>query len=98
VPRWRANLVGTWEVNDRLSTTVGARYGGAQFSTLDNSDPNGFAYQGASKFFSVDARVLCRFGKQWSAALGVDNLNNDTYWNFHPYPQRTYSAELKFDL
>jgi iron complex outermembrane recepter protein len=98
VPRWRANLVGTWEVNDRLSTTVGARYGGAQFSTLDNSDPNGFAYQGASKFLSVDARVLYRFGKQWSAALGVDNLNDDTYWNFHPYPQRTYSAELKFDL
>jgi iron complex outermembrane receptor protein len=98
VPRWRASLVGTWQANDRLSATLGARYGGFQYSTLDNSDPNGFAYQGASKFFTLDARVLWRFDRQWSAALGIDNLNNTTYWNFHPYPQRTFSAELKFDL
>ena len=32
------------------------------------------------------------------AAFGIDNLNNYQYWNFHPYPQRSYSAELKFDL
>jgi len=30
--------------------------------------------------------------------LGIDNLNNYKYWNFHPYPQRTYLAELKYDL
>jgi iron complex outermembrane receptor protein len=23
-------------------------------------------------------------------ALGIDNLNNYKYWNFHPYPQRTW--------
>ena len=33
-----------------------------------------------------------------SVALGVDNVGNYQYWNFHPYPQRTYVAELKFDL
>ena len=43
-------------------------------------------------------RVNYRFNKQWSAALGIDNLNNATYWAFHPYPQRTLHAELKFDL
>ncbi len=36
--------------------------------------------------------------RQWSAAAGIDNLNNYAYWNFHPYPQRSYTAELKFDL
>jgi hypothetical protein len=25
-------------------------------------------------------------------------LNNYRYWNFHPYPQRTFLAELKYDL
>jgi iron complex outermembrane receptor protein len=29
------------------------------------------------------------------AAFGIDNLNNDKFWNFHPYPQRSYTAELK---
>ena len=39
-----------------------------------------------------------RFDRHWSAAVGIDNLNNYRYWNFHPYPQRTYNAELRFDL
>ena len=33
-----------------------------------------------------------------TVALGIDNLNNYKYWNFHPYPQRTYVAEMKVDL
>jgi iron complex outermembrane recepter protein len=98
VPRWRATAVATWQASERWSTSLAARYSGMQYSTLDNSDPNGFAYQGASKYFTVDARLLYRFDRQWSAAFGIDNLNNYQYWNFHPYPQRTYSAELKFDL
>jgi iron complex outermembrane receptor protein len=31
-------------------------------------------------------------------AFGIDNANNDRFWNFHPYPQRSYFAELKVDL
>jgi len=30
--------------------------------------------------------------------VGIDNVNNYQYWNFHPYPQRTYVAEVKVDL
>lgn len=98
VPKWRANLVAIWRADDHWSTTFGARYGGRQFNNLDNTDVNGFAYQGASKFFTTDVRVQYRFDRQWSAALGIDNLNDYRYWNFHPYPQRTLVAELKFDL
>jgi iron complex outermembrane receptor protein len=98
IPEWRATGVATYAFNDKLSATLAARYSGKQYSTLDNSDINGFAYQGSSKYFTADARLRYRFNQQWSMALGVDNLNNYQYWNFHPYPQRTYVAELKFDL
>ncbi|WP_373986770.1 TonB-dependent receptor [Duganella sp. BuS-21] len=98
IPEWRASGVASYAVNDQLSVTLAARYSGKQFTTLDNSDINGFAYQGSSKYFTADARLRYRFNQQWSMALGVDNLNNYQYWNFHPYPQRTYVAELKFDL
>jgi iron complex outermembrane receptor protein len=98
IPEWRATGVATCALSDKLSATLAARYSGKQYSTLDNSDINGFAYQGTSKYFTVDARVRYRINQQWSAALGIDNLNNYQYWNFHPYPQRTYVAELKFDL
>ncbi|ROZ79045.1 TonB-dependent receptor [Ramlibacter sp. WS9] len=98
IPRWRASAVATWRPDDKWSYTLGARYSGRQYSTLDNSDANGFAYQGASKYFTADVRVRYQISPNWSAAFGIDNLNNYNYWNFHPYPQRTYSAELKFDL
>jgi iron complex outermembrane receptor protein len=75
-----------------------ARYSGKQFSSLDNTDVNGFAYQGTSKYFTTDVRVRYQVNKQWSAAVGIDNLNNYQYWNFHPYPQRTFMAELNFSL
>ena len=51
-----------------------------------------------SSYFTTDLRLRYAISRQWHAALGIDNLNNDKYWNFHPYPQRTYSAELQFDL
>jgi iron complex outermembrane receptor protein len=98
IPRWRATGVATYRANDKLAYTVAARYSGKQFSTLDNADPNGFAYQGASKYFTVDARVHWKLAKQWSVAVGVDNLNNYQYWNFHPYSQRTWVLEARYDL
>jgi iron complex outermembrane receptor protein len=98
VPRWRSTFVATWRADDRWTMTLGVRYSGRQYSTLDGSDPNGFAYMGASKYFTTDLRVRCRLDRQWTAAFGIDNLNGYRYWNFHPYPQRSYSAELKYDL
>jgi len=97
VPQWRASALASWRANDLWTVSYGARYSGVQYSSLDNSDVNGFAYQGASRYFTTDLRMRYALSKQWHAAVGIDNLNNDRYWNFHPYPQRTYSAELKFD-
>jgi iron complex outermembrane receptor protein len=98
VPRWRSTVYATYKPDARWSFTAAARYSGRQYSNLDNSDVNAFAYFGASKYFTVDLRVRYQIDKQWSAAFGIDNANNYQYWNFHPYPQRTYSAELRFDL
>ena len=94
VPEWRANALATWRFGERWTTTLGARYSGKQFNTLDNSDTNPFTFTGTSKFLVFDARVRCRIGERWSASLGIDNLGNEEYWAFHPYTQRTFAAEL----
>jgi iron complex outermembrane receptor protein len=98
VPQWRASVVATWHASPKWTHTLGARWSGRQYSTLDNSDPNGFAYQGASRYITADWRTVYRVDAHWTVAAGIDNLNNQQYWNFHPYPQRTYSLELKVDL
>jgi iron complex outermembrane receptor protein len=94
VPEWRANALATWRFGERWTTTLGARYSGKQFNTLDNSDTNPFTFTGTSKFLVFDARVRCRIGERWSASLGIDNLGNEEYWAFHPYTQRTFAAEV----
>jgi iron complex outermembrane recepter protein len=98
VPQWRANVLLTYRVNEKLSTTFGLRYSGRQYGSLDNSDANGATYFGFSKFLVVDIRVRYKFNQQWSGSLGVDNLNNEKYWAFHPYTQRTMLGEIKFDF
>jgi len=98
VPLWRATAVASYRFTPQLSGSFAARYSGRQYSSLDNADVNGFAYQGTSKYFTTDVRLRYQVNKQWSAAVGIDNLNNYQYWNFHPYPQRTFMAELNFSL
>jgi iron complex outermembrane recepter protein len=98
VPKWRASLLLSYRLTDALTGSFGARYGSTQYGQLNNSDVNGFAYQGFSKYYTTDVRLRWKIDRQWSAAFGIDNLNNYQYWNFHPYPQRSYSAELRFDL
>lgn len=98
VPRWRATVLASYAVQPNLHLSYGLRYSGPQYGTLNNSDPNGFSYQGFSKFLTGDLRLQWKLDKQWTLAAGIDNLNNDKYWAFHPYPNRSYHAELKFDL
>ena len=98
VPVWRATALVSYRWDPTWTATFGARYSGKQFSSLDNSDVNGFAYMGTSKYFVTDVRFHYKVNKQWTAAFGIDNLNNYQYWNFHPYPQRTFTAELKVAL
>jgi iron complex outermembrane receptor protein len=98
VPKWRANMLASHHVGQHWTATLGLRYSGRQFGTLDNSDANGATYMGVSDYLVADVRLRYRFDHRWTASVGIDNLNGERYWAFHPYAQRTLSAELKFDL
>ena len=98
VPRWRATGLVSYKPDARWTLTAAARYSGKQFNTLDNSDTNADTYFGTSKFFVVDLRAHVRLTPELTGAFGIDNVNNERYWSFHPMPQRTYTASLRWDL
>ncbi|MFJ3047228.1 TonB-dependent receptor [Herbaspirillum chlorophenolicum] len=98
VPEWRATLVATYKPDDRWSYTLAGRYSGRVYATVDNTDVNSHTYQGFDGYTVFDARVRYRFDRHWSGAVGVDNLTNRDYFLFHPFPQRTVFAELKYDF
>jgi iron complex outermembrane recepter protein len=96
LPRLKANAVATYRPDDSWSFTVGARYGDRSFGTIDNSDPISQTYQGFAGYFVVDTKVKYRVTENWSVSAGIDNLNNDKYFLFHPFPQRTAILEIHY--
>jgi iron complex outermembrane receptor protein len=95
VPHWKATLVGTWRPTDAVALTAAARYASRNYGTLDNSDIVGNTYQGFYKYFIVDLRAQFRVAERMKLGIGVDNVNNDKYFLFHPFPQRSFAADVK---
>ncbi|MDB5864583.1 MAG: TonB-dependent receptor [Betaproteobacteria bacterium] len=97
VPTWRATAVATYHATAKSAVTLAGRYSGRVYATPDNSDVVTNTYQGFDGYFVMDARFRYQIDRRWGAAIGVDNLNNRKYFLFHPFPQRTVVAELKFN-
>jgi iron complex outermembrane receptor protein len=100
IPKRRATFSATYRPDElrRLALTFSGRYSDKMYTTLDNADVNTNTYQGFTSWFVADTRVSYRMDTHWSAGLGVDNVLNRKYFLFHPFPQRTFVANLKYAL
>lgn len=98
VPEWRATATAVWRPNERLSLSLSGRYASRSFATIDNADRVGHTYQGFEAYLVFDARAEWRLSDRVTAAVGTDNLGGRDYFLFHPFPQRTAFAELRFRM
>ena len=96
VPHWKGNLVLSWHPTPRLSLTTAARFTSRNYANLANDDTVGQTYQGFYKYLVIDARATFKLNDHIDFAVGVDNLNNDKYFLFHPFPQRNFSAQINW--
>jgi iron complex outermembrane receptor protein len=95
-PKLRGDAVATYHVNDALALTLGGRYSDRSFGTIDNSDPVSQTFQGFAGYLVLDARVHYQWDGNWSVSAGVDNFNNEKYFLFHPFPQRSFVMEIHY--
>jgi iron complex outermembrane receptor protein len=96
LPRWRGEAVATWHFDDALAFTLAGRYSDRSFGTIDNSDPVSQTFQGFAGYLVLDARIHYQWDDNWGLSAGVDNLNNDKYFLFHPFPQRSFVMEIHY--
>jgi iron complex outermembrane recepter protein len=96
VPDWRAKFGVTYRPNDSWAYTVAARYSGKQYSTLDNTDIIPHVYGAFDNYFVVDMKVHYNATRNFSFDFGIDNLFNEQYFLFHPFPGRTYVLAAKY--
>ena len=98
VPEWRSSLVATYKPDDHWSFSFGGRYYGKMYSTLENIDLANNTYGSFNPFLVFDTRIQYKFDENHSIGLGVDNIGNEKYTLFHPFPGRTFilDGKIKF--
>jgi len=90
VPEWRSTLGATYRPTEQWAFTVAGRWQSKTFATLDNIDTNPNVYQAFDPFVVVDARMQYKVSQNGTLNFGVDNIFNEKYHLFHPFPQRTF--------
>ena len=98
VPHWKGNAVLSWRPTKQITLTSAVRFTSRNYAQLDNLDTIGQTYQGFYKYVVVDLRAQFRPTENFTFALGIDNVNNDKYFLFHPFPQRSFFASVDWKL
>ena len=98
VPHWKGNVVLSWRATPQITLTTAARFASRNYANLANDDTVGNTYQGFYKYFVVDARATFKVNDHFDLAVGVDNVNNNKYFLFHPFPQRNFTVQAGWKL
>lgn len=98
LPRTRASLVAIWRQTDAFNLSAALRHSGRQFANLNNDDVLRNAFNGVSSFSVLDLRANYSLTPHAKLSLGVDNATDRIYFVNHPFPARSWVAELKLSL
>jgi iron complex outermembrane receptor protein len=96
VPDWRATLGTTYRPNENWAFTFAARFSGKQFSTLDNTDVIPRVFGAFDNYVVADLKVHYNATQNFAFDFGIDNVFDEQYFLFHPFPGRTYVLAGKY--
>jgi len=95
IPYWRINSQARYEFAQDWRFSGGLRYSSRPNNNLEATQ-RGDTFGYASEQLIADVRLSWQASNSTEMSMGVDNINNDKAWAFHPFSQRTYLLELKW--
>lgn len=102
IPKWRANGTLTYHTTPEWDNIVAVQYRSKQFSLDDNSDINWHVFGASDDYVLVNFKSAYKLdignGMKARFSVGADNILDEDYFDFHPYPQRTYFANIGLDI
>ncbi|NOQ34731.1 MAG: TonB-dependent receptor, partial [Methylococcaceae bacterium] len=102
IPQWRANGTLTYHATENWDNIVAVQYRSSQFGQDDNSDKVHNVYGSSDSYVLVNFKTAYSMdvGNDVTAkfSVGIDNILNENYYDHHPYPQRTYFANIALDI
>ncbi|MEO1899271.1 MAG: TonB-dependent receptor, partial [Methylococcales bacterium] len=102
IPQWRANGTLTYHTTSQWDNIVAVQYRSQQQTDNTNSATGRNVYGASDSYVLVNFKSAYKMdvGNDMTAkfTVGVDNILNEDYFDFHPYPQRTYFASIGLDI
>jgi len=102
IPQWRANGTLTYHTTPEWDNILSVQYRSDQHINADNSDNKDRVFGASSEYVLVNFKSSYQrdigHGIKAKFSVGVDNILDEEYFDFHPYPQRTYFASVGFDI
>lgn len=95
IPKWRLNGNARYKFAPDWQFSTGWRYASRPNTNLEGTQ-RGDTYGYTSELLVFDAKLSWDVTAETQISFGVDNIGNDKAWVFHPYPQRTFTLELKW--
>lgn len=95
IPYWRINSQARYQLAQDWRLSGGMRYASRPNTNLEATQ-RGDTFGYASEQLIADARLSWQANAATELSFGIDNINNDSAWAFHPFNQRTYLLELKW--
>jgi iron complex outermembrane receptor protein len=95
IPYWRINSQARYQFSQDWHLSGGVRYASRPNTNLEATQ-RGDTFGYSSEQLIADARIAWQVNKQTELSFGVDNINNDKAWAYHPFSQRTYLLEAKW--
>lgn len=93
MPKWRANLLLTYHINDQWDIGGGVRYASNSYGDLDNSDKADEVFGAQDGYQFINLKTSYRINEHYRVSLGIDNLTDETAFVHHPWPRRTLFLE-----
>lgn len=95
IPYWRINSQARYEFAQHWRLSGGVRYASRPNTNLEATQ-RGDTFGYSSEQLIADARIAWQFNEHTELSVGVDNVNNDKAWAYHPFSQRTWLLEAKW--
>jgi len=93
LPRWRANVLTTYHVNDAWDIGGGVRYASNSYGDSDNGDRQSGVFGAMDSYTFVNVKTSYALTDNARLSFGVDNLANRIAYVHHPWPGRTVYLE-----
>lgn len=98
MPKWRGNLLLTYHLSSNWDAGVNLQYASDSFGRNDNTDRQDQVYGAQDGYTRLGLKTSYNFTNGVAVGFGVDNLTDEVAYVAHPWPGRTYYANLSYDF